>query len=641
MALSDGDAQPRWVFEKVDPGKSGSSGKIADLFRNEADAARGLFIQEAPDYDHTLMAREVIQNSWDAAAALQENDPSVLSFAIDFEFLALHGAERDSFEKALDFAGLRERVSLLDLDGGRRERIGLVAGDCLTADESDSPLRICRIVEHGATGMYGAWHGADSRMYLAMLSIGYNEKADGSGGTFGYGKSGLIRASKPRVILAYSCFREHADDPGVTRRLLGVTYWGQYSLDGESFNGFARFGHTRDDGSVEPLENEAADEVAAALGLDVRDVEDPEQLGTTFLVMDPLVDPDGLREAIERNWWPAILDGRFVVSVIDYDGQQRHCRPKANPRLESFIQAYESVTGGEPPPGGRRIELGPYNPRGGEKLDLGTLVLVAEPGGWSFPSDDDPQAREERSLIALMRNPRMVVEYHLPGDQIAKRTPFIRGVYVASSQLNEHLARTEPKGHERWETRPTSEIPEDSTRYAETVLRRIRNEVTSFQEELRPEVDTSRAIRLPRFDERLRQLQRRSGQAPTPVPQGDRLLELKPAETYRTVDDDGVRVKGHIDVRIRPDRDVSAAKVTLRFALALDEDGRRGDVVPLEVWVDGAAVERRKKGTYVTIDLTKDVTRFDIESAPYRPDWTSRLRVERVDEGSDGETDDS
>ncbi len=625
------------MFEKVDPGKSGSSGKITDLFRNEPDEPRGLFAEDAPPYAATLMAREVIQNSWDAAVELQCEQPEIHAFAMDFDFLNLDGNDRVLFEHALDFAGLRNRANAFGDDPGFRERLGLLSGDCLSTEDGDTPLRICRIVEHGAVGMYGPWHGADSRMYLAMLSIGYNEKADGSGGTFGYGKAGLIRASRPRVILAYSCFRERDDDPGVTRRLLGVTYWGQYSLDGESFNGFARYGNEREDGSVEPLVNDAADRVAVSLGLSIRDVADQEQRGTTFLVIDPVVQPDGLREAIERNWWPAIIDQRFVIQVTDYDGTPYHCRPKSNDRLGAFVQAYEFAEGDQVNEHGRRIPLGFYQPQGGERLDLGILCLIADPGGWSFPSDADRRSFEERSLVALMRDPRMIVEYHLPGDQIAKRTPFVRGVYVASPELNVHLARTEPKGHERWEVRPAEEISGESIRFASEVLKRIKIEVTAFQEELRPEVDAARAIRLPRFDEQLKKLQKRTGEVPPPVLRGDRILELRPADTHRSLEGDEVRVDGHVDARLRHDRDLEASSVTLRFALALDEDGRRGDLIRLEVQAENAEINHHKTGTFVTCTLTKEWTRFELQSEIYRADWTSRLLVKRVEEISESE----
>ena len=72
--------------------------------------------------------------------------------------------------------------------------------------------------------MYGPFEGAKSKMYLALISLGYTAKAEGSGGSDGYGKAGLIRGSATRTVVAYTAFRERKDDPGVTRRLLGMTY---------------------------------------------------------------------------------------------------------------------------------------------------------------------------------------------------------------------------------------------------------------------------------------------------------------------------------------------------------------------------------------------------------------------------------
>lgn len=96
--------------------------------------------------------------------------------------------------------------------------------------------------------MYGPFIQARStKLFLALISVGYTVKAVGSGGSYGYGKAGLITASATRTVLAYTCFREQADDPGVTRRLLGMTYWGQHEVV-NSFTGFARLEMTTEPG---------------------------------------------------------------------------------------------------------------------------------------------------------------------------------------------------------------------------------------------------------------------------------------------------------------------------------------------------------------------------------------------------------
>ena len=104
-------------------------------------------------------------------------------------------------------------------------------------------------------------------------------KEEGSGGSYGYGKAGLIAGSAIRTVVAYTCFRERPDDPGVTRRLLGMTYWGQHEMGTDSFTGFARFGFYSD-GWVRPFENDEADMVAKSLGIKLRDPGDLDDLGT-------------------------------------------------------------------------------------------------------------------------------------------------------------------------------------------------------------------------------------------------------------------------------------------------------------------------------------------------------------------------
>ena len=465
---------PLWTFEPVNPDASGASGKVSDLFRNEGEAPRGHFAVEAPTNAATLMAREVIQNSWDAARELRDDEEyrSIPPFYIDFNFKSAAGEARETLARALGLEELAAHARhVAGDDPEQRRRLGLGADDCLRDLDERRSIEYCEIVEHGAKGMYGPWSGAKSRMYLAMLSIGQTEKPDGSGGTFGYGKAGLIRASHPRVVVAYSCFPEQEGDPGVTRRLLGVTYWGSHEdSDGNALNGFARFGDRLPSERVRPFENEAADEVAARLGLAVRRPDQVEQLGTTFLVLDPAVAAQDLREAVERNWWPALLDEDFNVLVRDYDGSEHACRPRNNNQLDAYVKAYDVLQANAAGANQRIIDLGNYKPPDETRRSLGRLALVADPDGWSYPDESEGTSVDDRSLVALVRSPRMVVEYHLPGRDISRRTPYVRGLFIADDDVNAHLALTEPKAHERWDAQPQDDVEAAATAYAAQIL---------------------------------------------------------------------------------------------------------------------------------------------------------------------------
>src|SRR4051812_37078081 len=105
------EADNRWVFERVDPNTSGASGKIIDLFRNEGTTARGSLQSSAPDVAATLMAREVIQNSWDAAVELRTSRPDAPAFAIDFDFDDLSNERREQLMRSLALRDLANHAN--------------------------------------------------------------------------------------------------------------------------------------------------------------------------------------------------------------------------------------------------------------------------------------------------------------------------------------------------------------------------------------------------------------------------------------------------------------------------------------------------------------------------------------------------
>jgi hypothetical protein len=615
-----------WTFERVKPNAAGSSGKISDLFRNEGVEQRGHLAAGAPAPAATLMAREVIQNSWDAAQELRRDDATVPPFYLDFVFKRLEG---DDKEQLVDALGLRQLAAhAADVDQ-ERNKLGLGTDDCLRNLDERRDLDYCEIIEHGAKGMYGPWSGAKSRMYLAMLSIGYNEKADGSGGTFGYGKAGLIRASHPRVVVAYSCFPEQANDPGITRRLLGVTYWGRHDdNEGHTLNGFVRFGERVSPDDVRPFENDDADEVAAALGFEVRSANEVEQLGTTFLVLDPAVEASDLREAVERNWWPALLHEKFTVLVTEQGGAEHACRPRKNPELGAYVGAYDLLQADtENGPNERLVDLGTYAPQGEPSRRLGRLALVADPSSWSFPDDIDgaDSGVDHRSLVALTRTPRMVVEYHLPGRDISRRTPYVRGFFMADDEVNAHLALTEPKAHDRWDNQRSDDVEPAATAIAATLLDRIRIAVRDFQDALRPPVDEAGAVRLLRLDEKLKKLGQPGGKPPPPPP-GERPFSFA-LDVGRRASDGQLVLAGKVTVALAPGAPSVEVESRIRLAFAIEEDGRRGDAVPLKVKPPSGFRAVGGDATRFVGSITRTAVTFEIESDPYRDDWTGELLV--------------
>lgn len=618
--------EPRWHWEQPDPSRSGSAGDLSKLFRNVNVKKPGVMEIDAPPDDATVLAREAIQNSWDAAIELRETwtRPETLS---PFEILFRYGsASRDDKRRLIERLGLREmaeRASSVD-----RGRIGLRASDCLDRLEDTSPLPYLVIEERAATGMYGPWQAAKSKLYLALGTLGYTPKTSGEGGSYGYGKAGLIRGSAVRAVLAYTCFEERPDDPGITRRLMGMAYWGQHDLHGDSFTGFARFGDRKSDGRV-PFENEVADSVARSLGLAVRHPGEPELLGTTFLLVEPTVEEHALVAAIERNWWPALEEDDFDAVVDGYDGR-RHPRPRTDPVLGTFINAYELATTPQDNNGltERRHELR----SGGRRLGSLGLVADPDPGGWSYPEQTGSsleQGIEHCNLVALVRKPRMVVEYLPHPPKRNSGSPYVRGVFVADDGINEHLQDTEPMGHDAWQTTsPDGVLGQEQANVAAAVIEAVRKQVTDFRRSLKPPDRPAEDIRLDFFDSLMRRVLRGSGSGrPGPTPETRPVsvaLDYEPQEA----DEGSLRLAGAATFRLSEhfEGDATPARVTIRYRLVEDDTARDAvalvvDPAPGFVDVDGGC-------THFEGVLTRRAATFRFASEPYRADWTGKLFAE-------------
>ena len=489
------------------------------------------------------------------------------------------------------------------------------------------------IEESATTGMYGPWRGAESKLWQALCAVGYTDKPSGEGGSYGYGKAGMIRGSATRTVVAYTCFEEQADDPGVTRRLLGMTYWGQHRIGTMSYTGAARFGVPREshdghhgDDIVEPFENEAADLVAAALGLEVRSSSEPEQLGTTFILVEPTVDEHDLVKAIERNWWPALedIDG-FNAVVEGYEG--RHIpRPRTDAVLRSFIDAYEVATVPQSDDG--TPERRHYDLSNGATA-LGSLGLLADQDGWSWPKQtgtQDDQGIDHRSLVALVRKPRMVVEYLVPWGMRTVGPPYVRGVFVADDGINEALRATEPMGHDAWQTKSADGvIGTEQAEVARAVIKAVGAKARKFRNDLNPPDRPPEDIRLDFFDSLMRRILRGTGAGEAGPHPDTRPFRIGVTDTLEEVGTGRVRLRGHSTFSLSEhfDGEEALARVTIRYRLV--EDERVGSDVTLHVEPPAGFDRAGNDGVVYEGTLSGETVRFGFESDPYSADWTGRL----------------
>ena len=117
------DPKIRWYWEPFDPDRTSLSGDISKLFRNEPVRAPGLLAVNAPPSEASVLAREVIQNSWDSALEVQRDLPEDASaarpdgdvnagypgFELAFEFRSLLRDGKTELVSALALEDLAKR----------------------------------------------------------------------------------------------------------------------------------------------------------------------------------------------------------------------------------------------------------------------------------------------------------------------------------------------------------------------------------------------------------------------------------------------------------------------------------------------------------------------------------------------------
>jgi hypothetical protein len=410
-----------------------------------------------------------------------------------FDFETLSG---DSLQAFLEATGLGQLDSWArDVDGGLRlveaERNESDAGmPFVQAPTTNRSLSVLRIHEENTTGMYGPWaefvddeeaEFQEGKMNAALLSWGDTVKPPGAGGSYGYGKAGLFRASRSRAIYAYTCFRPSTDvDNGVSRRACGAAVWKKHSRDKARYTAYAMFGLPVDsDDAMLPLNDASADAFAMLAGLPTRNPNDPNETGTSFLVVDCSFSAADLISALALFWWPALIAGRLEVSVVN-EGAELPLDPREYPELDPFIRSYEALANAADL--NDRLMIRKMNPIDvdGEHVSPGTTALaVSEQDGWSWSTDEDGC-----HSIALVRSLDMVVAYHDAGRAL----PRVRGVFRSDDgDANLLLRKTEPTDHSRWDTQESRDVPHAATRFAAETLKRISRTASDFAKSQRPE----------------------------------------------------------------------------------------------------------------------------------------------------------
>ncbi len=600
-----------------------------------------------------VLAREVIQNSWDAARRLRQDflPGSNIPFSVAFRFRELVGEEKSKFVKTFHLNELAERS-----DAVGAEKLMLHEDNALDELHSSAPLRMLEASDYGAHGLFGHPNEtSDSILWQAIYYMGGSEKAAGMGGSYGFGKSAFIRGSRIRTVLAYSCFQRYpgtiAESDPVTRRLVGMAWWQKHKLNGDKFQGRARFGEYSQAGPQAvpdwpPYEDGFADKLAEAAGFTPRNPAVDTDLGTSLLVIEPTVTPEALIDAIERYWWPALNDGDFSVSVTNYEGEEVGIAPEERSDLYPFIRSYRALTlGVSDDDDGPQILSSKWRSIRNENLKPGSmaaLVLTAEelPGADGGPTDDSDNdemdvLRQQGPLIAVMRGPKMVVKYW---DR-SKSPVSIRGVYVASDDIDDLLRDTETVLHDDWTTSPSDDIDPRATQVANFIMGRISTEIRKLAETAVPE-PPSRDIGLPIYSKLLRKFMREPGDIgpPAPPPGGGEPISFQYINrpSVELLEDGRIQLTCSFKLELRDDMEdvpesVSVA-VTPKISILEDEGSGRAQW-PAKLIPDPTAGFARDEtggsGDAWTGILERAVpVEFEVQSNPYSSEWTASVSPE-------------
>lgn len=593
----------RWTFLEA-----AGIGKTPGLAVKDVLEGTGMSIAEQ-------LAREVVQNSTDAT------DRSPQSSALTIRFRIVEYPRRvlqilDMGEDS-DFA---KRIM-----GAGFGALGLNPDNAIVSRTGS--IRALLIEDFGTRGLRGEPGDPDSDVYKLLFSLGMTDKdvSEGTGGSYGFGKSVLSRASKLNTVICYTVYRSEA---GICERVIGAAYLKSHSFGQKKWSGWAWFGASRPNAAEDqpiPVEGEQARRLAQQLRFTARH---DGASGTTILLLDLVedVDSEGLLQGLEKWWWPRLEEGLLDVEVVDEIAKAtRKPEPRKHREVKHFIEAYRLAVGIIEPTGdhqrvtrARPIEIG------NRKWNVGRcgFVRVSE-----IEEQDEEWEPELLGRVALIRKPRMVVQYFEP----RKRLDFgVAGAFVAHDDIDRFLKLSEPPNHDRWDPgtqRFRSESDRAVKQVVESVLDHIKRSYREFAQKSRPPRDPSR---------RLRELERLLGKmlrvpagtidkiSPKPDPIHIRFCDgprMEPDGSGR------VRLKGSFEVTLGNEAALRSADATVRAIAAIEEVGSGPrEHLPVYLLCEEPPVDGENE---IAVPLVRGVPVLILfETAMFDAEWSVAFTVE-------------
>ena len=602
------DPTSDWVFENNPP----MGGATGEAFTNTL-ASSGM----APV---SVLAREAIQNSVDAKAA---GDQKV---RVEFVARAIRGKEKAAFVAAAGLGRIADRA----------DRLGFKEPNCIAElANAKKPLNLLFVDDHNTTGLAGNPADSESKFSRFLLPLGDGGKEHsehGTGGSYGFGKSVYSSNSGILTIFAYS---RTTDAEGAPLSLLfGCGYYRKHKHADAGFTGRAWFGrdvtdpHANAHQIVAPMRGPEADAMVAKLGFAERGEDD---LGTSVLIVDAMVETADILAGVEDWWWPRLLSNLLDVRIVDAEGGIAFPRPRKRNDLKPFLEAFETATGKSPGDNKRTFQK-PLNKS--EGTGIGTCGFVV------LEQDDKEKlfVPEDRvDTVALIRTPLMVVAYH---GQWTLGNPAMAGAFFADDAIDDILRAAEPPAHDRWD--------KDARRLQDTTGRKraIVNRVLDGIRRALKQSQSSASPPPPPRPKRLSILERtlanfltpsKKGSQPNPDP-GSAPISLKYVTAPRAeAIGDELRLKAAFSIELRPEAETEEVDVRVKVTCPVIEDGGIGDD-PLELSIvsDAVLVDDPARPGWKRFGLKHaQPVSFECETVPYDPMWTVRFvpEVESVEAG--------
>ncbi|WP_155994097.1 hypothetical protein [Corynebacterium vitaeruminis] len=399
-----------------------------------------------------MFTRETLQNSWDARDTASDEDG--VTFAIDY---------RDLSSEQLQI--LRNNVFNNDFEGLQE----------LTEAMASGKLSCLLVSDSGTNGLRGPTSASSTKTkYSDFISfvrnIGRSDSKKMAGGTYGFGKGVFFISSTVSTIVVYTRTIDENGSP--VSRLIAMANGDDFEANGVSYTGRHWWGRRATEevqGNrneyAEPLINQDADWIAKILGMDAYFTAD-RRTGTSIMVLNPDIsndegvdDMNGMMEQITRSltrWaWPHMVRKESHLDPIEFhvsaNGEALEIPdPMKDPALKHFVMSYSSVLD---------MKEGPNNSWEDSFPGLRTAIWSGSPkkrlGGLAInylttPISQDETVIEEdvSSHIAMLRLPRMVVEYHKGPTNMSGRN--YCGVFIADDKADPVFARSEPAAHHQW-----------------------------------------------------------------------------------------------------------------------------------------------------------------------------------------------